>query len=291
MWYVERSSSNHKIIFSTYMYTPNLFPRHRLFPIFNPMPFRKSTRRPSRRPGRRPSRRPRRRRGGPFVRPQRRLSGVSKMPFVSLSRCYDGSDIILSSTTHTAPGYWQFPDFMNANGIPGIATLKDTFRYFRIKSVTVQYTPSFRSDEYSKLFVVPSGTPPTQTMFDSNGGCLEIKQLRDWGHLAAADVATWQDCLNKAGKLRRCASTKPFSRRVYPKIVQQLNDDDPGTPDAQRLIKAPWLSTQVAANLSEIHHIAHDAFHSMNNLSYDQSRPLRINRRYVFEVQFKGLMI
>lgn len=253
------------------------------------MPFRRPYRRPSRKPRPRTRGRYRRRRGGPFVKPERRLSGVSKMPYVRLSRAFDGTDINLSVATQTAAGYWQFPDFMNANGIPGISQLKDTFRYFRIKSVTVQYTPSLRSDEYAKLFAWPASG--VQQLYNANGGCLEIKQLTDWGQLAAADVATWQDCLNKSGKLRRCASTAPFVVKRHPRIVQQLNDDDPGTADAIRLIKAPWLNTQINANLTEIHHIAHDAFHTLNNVSYDNSKPLLINRRYVFEVEFKGLLI
>lgn len=211
------------------------------------------------------------------------------MPYVRLARTFDAGDIVLNVTNQTAPGYWQYPETMTPNGIPGMATLAMLYRYFRVKSVTVQYTPSLRSDEYNKLFAWPTGGH--QELYNAKGACLEIKHLKDWGNLTAVDVNSWQKCLNKAGVIRRCATTKPFRIKRKPKVTQELGDDDPGTADPRRLITAPWFDTQRNANLGETHYIGHNAFHSMNNISYDNSMPLILNRRYVFEVEFKGLLL
>jgi len=253
---------------------------------------RKSTRATRRRRGptaRRVTRVTRRRRGGPFVRPAKRLAGTSKMPYAKYSRVLEGGDILLSVANQVDPGYWNIQQYVIPNSIPGISILKDMYRYFRIKSVTIQYTPAYRSDEFSKLFAHPSAG--TQQLFNANGGVLEIKHLTDFGNLTAAQLQTWSLCLNKAGKIRRCATTKPFTIKRRPKVRLEMNDDDPATADPEELVTPGWMSTQNSANLAQQYLLGTDCFHSMNNVSYDNSFPMEIARRYVIEVEFKGLLI
>lgn len=220
------------------------------------------------------------------VNPYNRLKGRAPMPYYKYQRCYDAAPMILSASTQTAAGFWCHSLHEEVNSVPGAANLLAIYRFFRIKQIICQYTPSMRSDEYSKIFYMPGGLTPTQP-FQAGGGALEIKQLAWDGFLAHPN--NWADCLNRAGKIQKCATTKPFIRKSYPK-VQQVVQDLSGT-DTQRAIKAPWLPTDVSSNLTMPHFVGYDCYHTLNDISYDQDKPLRINRRYVVTIEFKGLKI
>lgn len=220
-----------------------------------------------------------------FVNPQRRLSGTTGMPYFKYSRCYDGPPLHLSVTNETAAGFWTASLHTDFNNIPAAATFKDIYRFFRIKKVLTQYTPATRSDEYSKLFAWP--TSGTQQLYNANGGCLEIKHLKYLGY--DSTPSAWSEVLNRAGKLRKCAGTAPFRTSVTPVIHQMIGDTV--TADPTRVIKAPWLSTDVSNNLSLDHFYGIDCWHTLNNVSYDNSNPLVISQRVVIEMEFKGLKI
>lgn len=149
------------------------------------------------------------------VTPYNRLKGSAPMPYFRYQRCYDIGPKLLSTATHQQQGFWSDSLHVSANGIPGIATLLGIYRFFRLKKVLVQYTPCSRSDEYSKVFYVPSGLTPTQP-YMAKGGALELKQINYDGFLA--HPMNWASCLNRAGKLMKCATTKSFTRTCYPRI-------------------------------------------------------------------------
>lgn len=224
----------------------------------------------------------------PYVKANTRLSGVSKMPYFKYSRCYDSTPTSLSSTSQTAPGFWVNQLYISPSSIPNITTLTGIYRFFRIKKVITQYTPAVRSDEYIKMFPYPVGQTGGQPMYLSNGGALEIKHLRYDGFMPSP--TTWADVLNRSGKMRKCATTKAFRRTVRPKVDQVVQDYTVGT-DPVRSISAPWLSTDIANNLSLTHYLGYDCFHTLNNISYDSAQPLVINHRTVVEIEFKGLKI
>jgi hypothetical protein len=220
------------------------------------------------------------------VSPYQRLKGKAPMPYFKYERCWDAPPKLLSTSTHQDQGFWSDSLHTYANQIPGTANLLGIYRFFRIKKVIVQYTPCSRSDEYSKVFYVPSGLTPTQP-YMAKGGALEIKQINYDGFLAHPN--TWAACLNRAGKIRKCNGTQSFIRVCYPRINQVIQDLA-GT-DTQRSMRAPWLSTDVTTNLDIAHFIGYDCFHTLNDISYDVDQPLRINRRYVVTLEFKGLKI
>lgn len=221
-----------------------------------------------------------------FVTPKSRLSGYVKMSYLKLSRCYDGPNTLLSSATHIAPGFWASQLYSSFSAIPAAVTLAAMYRFFKIKKFVIQYTPTVRSDAYSKLIVVPPAIPGVD-LFQQQGGALEIKHLPTAGYLPTP--TTWAECLNRSGYLRRCPGVTPFTRTIYPKI-QQIVEDTVAT-DPTRMINSPWLSTDIASNLTLVHYLGVDTFHTLNDLSYDSNLPLRLQMRYVVEVEFKGLKI
>lgn len=216
-----------------------------------------------------------------------RLKGYSKLPFVRMSRCYDGTPLTLSSVTQNAPGFWQEAKFVAFNQLPGFAELSAMYRFFRIKRVLIEYTPNVRTDEYAKLFVSPTGAGAN--WFISHGGSLEMKCLNYFG--AQSAPTTWADVLNKSGSIRKCPSTKPFRVSKPCTISQEIHDDEAPADDPVRVIKAPWLACDHPTNQSLAHWFGWDCFHSTNNLSYDQAQPVVIQRRYVVDIEFKGLKI
>ena len=216
--------------------------------------------------------------------PYARLKGTIGMPHFTYQRCFDGPPKLLSTATHQAPGFWCDSLHQEVDQIPGITNLLNIYRFYKVNKVIIQYTPCSRSDEYSKVFYVPSGLTPTQP-YMAKGGALEIRQLAYDGFLA--HPTTWQQCLNRAGVARRCATTAPFTRTCYPRINQVIQDLA-GT-DTQRSIRSPWLSTDVSSNLSLAHYIGYDCYHTLNDISYDVDQPLRINRRFVVSISFKGI--
>lgn len=224
-----------------------------------------------------------------YVKPINRLRGTAKMPYFKLSRCYEGALQVLSTATHIHSGFWRHPLQVTFNAIPNAATLAGLYRFFRLKKVLVQYTPNTRSDEYCKMFPYPDGGgAATQPLYTSKGGTLEIKMLNYDGYLTLPNF--WDECLNRAGKLQKCATTKPFRRTCYPTIQAVLEDATTGV-DTTKVTRAPWLSTDNPNNLNIIHYLGIDIFHTLNHVSYDVSYPLTINTRYVVEVEFKGLKI
>lgn len=249
------------------------------------MPFRKPYR------TKRPYRKKRfmRKRKSPFTTARRRLRGIVKQPYFRYSRARDLPITILSGLTETVPGLWVESPTTTFNDIPAAATLAGIYRFFRIKKVIIQYTPDKRSDEYAKVFPWPQGGGGTgiQPFYTSFGGALEIKQINSSGYLTPP--TTWEQAMNRSGKLKKCATTKSFTRTVYPRIHQIL--EDYASTDPMRLIKAPFLSTDNASNLDVIHYLGIDVFHSINNISYDSSLPLNMSKRYVYSIEFKGLKI
>lgn len=220
-----------------------------------------------------------------FVNPRSRLSGYAKMPYFKYSRAYDGPVLDLKVSNHVTDGLWTYEIKTDFNNIPGASVFKEMYRFFRIKKMLIQYTPAMRSDEYSKLFAFPmSGA---QQLFNAGGAVLEIKHLKSYGY--EGTPTTWEGTMNRAGKLRKCASTKPFRKLVRP-TLQVVIADTVGT-DPTKISSAPWLSTEVTDNLSLDHYCGIDCWHSMNNVSYDNAYPLQIHQRFVVEVEFKGLKI
>lgn len=231
------------------------------------------------------------------INPYRRLSGVSKMQKLTLSRCFEMTDLELKVSNHVQAGFWAETLSIKFTDLPNYTTMRDMYRFFRIKKVIIQYTPATRSDEYSKMFAWPATThttrsdgltqsTPTQLLYNAHGACLEIKQINYVGY--ATSPANWDSTLNMAGKLRKCATTSPFKRLIYPKI-QQIVQDYAVNPDPSKLVNAPWLSTDIGNNLDIPHLGGVDCFHSMNNVSYDNSKPLNIHRRCVVQIELKGL--
>jgi hypothetical protein len=225
----------------------------------------------------------------PTVNPFKRISGVSKMPYFKYSRCYDGTAIQLKASNHIAPGLWAQALMTDFNNIPGASVFKEIYRFFRIKKVITQYTPSLRSDEYNKMFAWPATVDGTivQQNYNAKGGCLEIKHLKYYGY--EGTPTTWEDVLNRAGKLKKCATTAPFRKVTYPVIKQMIADTV--TTDPTRVIRAPWLSTEDPNSMTIDHYFGVDCWHTLNDISFDNSMPLHINQRFVIEIEFKGLKI
>lgn len=222
-----------------------------------------------------------------YVSPYKRLSGYSGMPTARMSRCFDGAVALLNVANQTQPGFWTNNLTVQFTEVPGYSTLSDIYRFFKINSVTIQYTPATRSDEYQKLFTLPTSATPSQ-IWTEKAGTLEMKSLTYQGYRGVP--STWNECLNLSGKIRKCASTKSFRRKLYPKM-HQIIEDTVGT-DPNRVIPSPWLSTDVTSNLSLVHYLGIDCYHTLNNISYDNdSVGLKIQRRYVVDISFKGLKI
>lgn len=224
------------------------------------------------------------------LKPIQRLTGTSRMPIHTYQRCFDGADLVLSVGTQTAAGFWHHLLYTDLNTIPGITNLKTMYRFIRLKRVTCQYRPAKRSDEFTKDFPYPTGATP-QGWYTAGGGTLEMKQLAYSGYMATP--TDWSQVLNVAGKMKLLASTAPFRRTVTPVVKQELSTASSGPPATypQRTIRSPWLSTEIVNNLSEIHYLGADCFHTLNNISYDNAAPMVINRRYVYTVECKGLKI
>ncbi|AXH78542.1 MAG: hypothetical protein [Circular genetic element sp.] len=228
------------------------------------------------------------RRRTPYVRPMSRLKGFSPMPYFKMSRAYDGAKLQLCASQDTMPGFQSHSMKTFYNEIPGASALADIYRFFRLKSISVEYTPTVRTDAYINMFKSPLGPPGTAGDYQSKGSSLEMKFLNYYG--ASSNIAAWDECLNKAGTLRKCPTTTPFrvKRKLY--VHNELNDDQAGADPYQCKI-APWLSTDNANNLSLDHYFGIICAHVTNNVSYDNAQPVWVLRRYVMEVEFKGLKV
>ena len=151
------------------------------------------------------------------------------MPKVVVNRIYDSAASLLKTSNQTYPGFWVSNLFTTIEAIPNIINFIDMYRFVRIKKVRIEYTPTTRSDEYSKTFAYPTtvtdsaGVSQTlQEIYNAHGGALEIKQLKYDGYLATP--TDWATCLNRAGKLKKCATTKSFTRTITPKCHQLVQD-------------------------------------------------------------------
>ncbi len=220
------------------------------------------------------------------------LTGGTKMPKVVVNRLYDSAASLLKTSTATQPGFWVSNLMITIEAIPNIINFIDMYRFVRIKKVRIEYTPTTRSDEYSKLFAWPTTVTDSagvsvqlQEVYNAHGGALEIKQLKYDGYLTTP--TNWEVCLNRAGKLKKCATTRPFTRTIVPRCHQQIQDMASGV-DPSKIIKSPWVSTDIANNLKIVHYLGYDCYHSMNNISYDNSKPLEIQHRYAVQLEFKG---
>lgn len=220
-----------------------------------------------------------------FVNPRSRLSGAVKMPYFKYARCYDGTPLQLKASNEVAAGFWCDEIKFDFNNIPGAPVFKEIYRFFKIKKIITEYTPAMRSDEYSKLFAWPTGG--AQELYNAGGGALEIKHLRWLGY--ESSPVDWASVLNRAGKLRKCATTKSFRYTSYPLVKQILADTVAADPT--RFIRAPWLSTEDSEAMSLDHYTSIDCWHTMNDTSFDNSQPLYINQRFSVEIEFKGLKI
>lgn len=223
----------------------------------------------------------------------RAMRGTTKMPRLTINRVYDSAATILRVANQTQPGYWVQNLFTTIEAIPCINAFTDMYRFVRIKKVRIEYTPNTRSDEYAKLFAFSTTrtdsagvTNTAQELYNAQGGALEIKQLKYDGYMATP--TTWETCLNRAGKLKKCATVKPFTRTITPKVHQLVQDMASGT-DPSKIINSPWVSTDVLNNLKLVHYLGYDCYHTMNNISYDNSKPMTIQNRYAVQLEFKGL--
>jgi len=223
------------------------------------------------------------------------LKGTTRMPRLTINRVYDSAASVLKTSNQTQPGFWIQNLFTTIEAIPNIVAFLDIYRFVRIKKIRIEYTPSTRSDEYAKLFAYATtitdsaGVSSTrQELYNAHGGALEIKQLKYDGYLV--QPTNWEQCLNRAGKLRKCSTVKPFSRTIIPKCHQQVQDMATGV-DPSKIISSPWVSTDIANNLKIVHYMGYDCFHTMNNISYDNSKPLEIQHRYAVQLEFKGFKV
>lgn len=223
------------------------------------------------------------------------LSGTTRMPRLTINRVYDSAASVLKTSNQTQPGFWIQNLFTTIEAIPNIVSFIDIYRFVRIKKVRIEYTPSTRSDEYAKLFAYPTtitdsaGVSSTrQELYNAHGGALEIKQLKYDGYLQ--QPTNWEQCLNRAGKLKKCSTVKSFSRTITPKCHQLVQDMATGV-DPTKIISSPWVSTDVANNLKIVHYLGFDCYHTMNNISYDNSKPLEIQHRYAVQLEFKGFKV
>lgn len=222
----------------------------------------------------------------------RALNGTTKMPKLVVNRIYDSAASLLKVANQQTPGFWVDNLMITIEAIPNIVNFIDMYRFVRVKKVRIEYTPTTRSDEYAKTFAWATtitdsaGVSSTrQEMYNAHGGALEIKQLKYDGYLSTP--ANWEVCLNRAGKLKKCATTKSFTRTIVPRVHQQIQDMATGV-DPTKVIKSPWVSTDIANNLKIVHYLGYDCYHSMNNISYDNSKPLEIQHRYAVQLEFKG---
>ena len=215
------------------------------------------------------------------------LKGTTRMPRLTLNRVYDSAASVLQASNQTLPGFWIQNLFTTIEAIPNISSFLDIYRFVRIKKIRIEYTPTTRSDEYAKLFAATDAAG-TQQLYNARGGALEIKQLKYDGYLT--QPTNWEQCLNRAGKLKKCFSVKPFSRTIIPKCHQQVQDMATGV-DPSKIISSPWVSTDVANNLKIVHYMGYDCFHTMNNISYDNAKPLEIQHRYAVQLEFKGFKV
>lgn len=222
-----------------------------------------------------------------FIKPIQRLSGTSRMPYFRYFRAMDLAPLSLSTHTHSQPGLWIFNVSMKISDIPNYTKFTDMYRYVRVDSVAIQYSPSTRSDEYSKIFPYPAGgAGGVQPIYESHGGALEIKQLRFDGFQT---ITSWEEALNRSGKLRKCYSTKPFTKLVKPSIHQIITDTV--STDPVKITRCPWLSTDIPNNLTMDMYLGTDVMHTLNNYSYDSASPLLISVRHQVNLSFKGLKI
>lgn len=220
------------------------------------------------------------------------LTGATRMPRVTVNRVYDSAASVLNTSNQTQPGFWIQNLFTTIEAIPNISPFLDIYRFVRIKKIRIEYTPSTRSDEYAKLFAHATvitdsaGVSSTrQEVYNARGGALEIKQLKYDGYLS--QPTTWGNCLNRAGKLKKCATTRTFSRTIHPKCHQLVQDMATGV-DPSKVISSPWVSTDVPNNMKIVHYMGYDCYHTLNNISYDNSKPMEIQHRYAVAVEFKG---
>lgn len=229
----------------------------------------------------------RRKKKSAFVTPIQRLRGIVKQPYFRYSRCIDYTPVELKASNHISAGLWSVVLQVKPTDINGFSTLAGIYRWFRIKSITVEYTPSSRSDDYAKMFSNPLGSS-SQTEYSWGGGALELKFLKYDGY--ANLVGDWTEALNRAGHLKKLPNVKPFRKKFIPSI-QQLVQDMPAGIDPTKAIKAPWLSTLLPNNEQIEHFIGQEVYHTLNNVSYDNALPMKVARRLVYELEFKGMKL
>lgn len=207
------------------------------------------------------------------------------MPYVKMQRAFDMPMIQLDSTTQTAPGYWLSQNVFNFEDIPAWDTLNDMYRFFRLKSVIIEYTPMCRTDNYVNMFPNPTGAG--YNLFLSKGGALETKSVPYYGTLS--HPANWDAALNRSGTIRKCPTTRPFRKFSRLFVQNELDDDGAGGADAYKMMRAPWLP-MTAANQKLNHYGSTSLWHTVNHISYDSALPVYIQRRMVMTVEFKGFL-
>lgn len=244
-------------------------------------------------------RRPIRRRRARYVKPMRRLTGTSGMPNMRVSRCYDDTPLQLKEDTeylHGAAGvqkgFWRptlgtpTEGYVTLQNVPGYGTFAGMFRYFKINAVIVEYTPMSRSDQYINQFAWALGdTGADAKWYQSKAGSLELKSIRYTG--SESLPSSWSECLNRAGTLRKMPTTRPVRIKSFPVIHNEMSDDAAGV-DPFKVIRSPWLSTEIPNHETLKHYINFYCFHTVNNLSFDDAQPMYMQRRVVIDVSFKG---
>lgn len=222
-----------------------------------------------------------------FVSPISRLRGVVPQPYFKYSRCIDYTPVELKVANHIQAGLWSVVLQVKPVDINGFSTLAGIYRWFRIKSITVEYTPSARTDDYAKQFENPLGVA-SHYPYSWGGGGLELKFLKYDGY--ANLVSNWTEALNRAGQLKKLITVKSFRKKFTPH-VQQLIQDMPTGIDPTKSIRSPWLSTLIPNHEQMEHFIGQECYHTLNNTSFDNALPLKISRRIVYEIEFKGMKL
>lgn len=207
------------------------------------------------------------------------------MPYVKMQRTFDLPMIQLDASTQTQPGYWVSQNIFNFESIPAWDILNDMYRFFRLKSVIIEYTPQSRSDQYINQF--PSPTGPGYNQYMSRGGALETKSVPYYGTLS--HPSNWDVALNRSGTIRKCPTTRPFRQYTRLFVQQELDDDGAGGVDSYKMTRAPWLP-MTGANQKLDHYGSTSLWHTVNHISYDQAVPFYVQRRMVMTVEFKGFL-
>jgi len=221
------------------------------------------------------------------VRPIQRLKGYVEQPFFRYCRCVDYTPIELKASNQIAPGIWSVVLQVKPANIDGFSTLSGIYREFRLKSVTVEYTPACRTDDYAKMFQNPLGSS-SQTTYSWGGAALEMKFLKYEGY--ANLPATWTEALNRSGRIKKIATVRSFRSKFTP-VIHNTIADMPSGIDPTRSLRAPWLSTLLPNNEQIDHFLSQEVYHTLNNISYDNAMPMKVARRLVYEIEFRGMKL